>query len=234
MTKLAAALGGALLLIAPASGIAAPAAKVAPVTDWSKTVVATPQGGIAMGNPKAKVTLVEYGSLTCSHCRDFALAGMKPLVANYVRTGKVRFEFRSFLLNGYDVAANLIARCNGPRGFFPVADAMFATQDQWLGTASRLPKERTAALEGLPPEKLLPQMASLVGLQKIGAAKGVPVARANQCLANRASADTLIGFAEKARAEGIRGTPTFFLNGRQLGVNTWPTVEAELKAALGR
>ncbi len=213
--------------------ISAPVA-AAPAVDWSKTVVATPEGGVAMGNPKAKVTLVEYGSLTCHHCRDFALAGMKPLTANYVRTGKVRFEFRSYLLNGYDVAANLIARCNGPRGFFPVAEAMFATQDQWLGTASRLPKEKTAALEGLPPEKLLPQMASLVGLQKIGAAKGVPVARANQCLANRASADKLIAFAEKARGEGITGTPTFFLNGRRLEVNTWPTVEAELKRALVR
>lgn len=223
----------AVLMTASASAPAAPA-KPAVAADWSKTVVATPEGGIAMGNPKAKVQLVEYGSLTCSHCRDFALAGMKPLTANYIRTGKVRLEFRSFLLNGYDVAANLIARCNGPRGFFPVADAMFATQDQWLGTASRLPKDKLAALEGLPPEKLLPQMATLTGLQKVGASKGIPVARANQCLANRASADKLIAFAEKARADGIRGTPTFFLNGRRLEANTWPTVEAELKAALAR
>ncbi|MEO8619159.1 MAG: thioredoxin domain-containing protein, partial [Sphingomicrobium sp.] len=51
-------------------------AKAKVATDWSKTVAATPEGGIVMGNPKAKVTLVEYGSLTCSHCKHFAEIGV--------------------------------------------------------------------------------------------------------------------------------------------------------------
>ena len=91
-----------------------------------------------MGNPAAKVKLVEYGSLTCGHCATFAKAGMAPLVGTYVRSGKVSYEYRNFVLNGLDVAATLVARCGGPGRFFPVADTLYATQDQWMGRVSDL------------------------------------------------------------------------------------------------
>ena len=64
--------------------------------DWSRTVAATPEGGFRMGNPNAKVKLVEYGSLACPHCRHFEETGYKPLVQQYVRTGRVSYEFRNF------------------------------------------------------------------------------------------------------------------------------------------
>ena len=103
-----------------AVAIAAPASAQ---QDWSKTVVATTDGGFAMGNPKAKVTLVEYGSLTCSHCREFHETGMKPLVANYVKTGKVSYEFRDFPVHGpVDIPAILLGRCVSKEAFFPVLD----------------------------------------------------------------------------------------------------------------
>ncbi len=226
MNKFALALTGATIAM-----VAGPAAAQ---QDWSRTVVATADGGVSMGNPKAKVTLVEYGSLTCSHCREFHEAGMKPLVANYVKSGKVRFEFRSYLLNGYDVAANLIARCNGPRGFFPAADAFFTTQNQWLDAAQNAPQDKLAAIQGLPPEQMMPQLATLTGLQKIGATKGIPVAKANQCLASKPTMDKLIAHAEAARAKGVRGTPTFFLNGARIDGAHWAEVEVALKAALKR
>ena len=59
----------AALALAPAAPAAAPASRAA--TNWTKTVVATPLGAFRMGNPKAKVRLVDYVSLTCSHCRTF-------------------------------------------------------------------------------------------------------------------------------------------------------------------
>ena len=71
-----------------------------------------------MGNPKAKVKLVEYGSLTCPHCRHFAETGMVPLKA-YVKSGKVSFEYRNYILNGIDVAATLVARCGGAAALLP-------------------------------------------------------------------------------------------------------------------
>ncbi len=235
MKMFALALSAAFLGSVSGPAIAAQAnAKASVTTDWSKVVAETPEGGIVMGNPKARLTLVEYGSLTCSHCKHFAETGLKPLVANYVKTGKVRYEFRSYLLNGYDVAATLLARCNGAKGFFPLADTMFATQDQWLGAATKIPKEKLAALQGAPPEKLVPALANLTGLQKIAGSRGLTLARANQCLADRAATDRLIAFAEAGRAKGVTGTPTFFLNGTRLSGGTWEAVEPALKAAIAK
>src|SRR5580765_657763 len=94
--------------------------------DWTKTVTETADGGFKMGNPNAKIQLVEYGSLTCPHCRHFAETGVKPLIAKYVRTGKASYEYRSLILNGIDVAATLVARCGGPSHFFPMAAQLYA------------------------------------------------------------------------------------------------------------
>ena len=98
--RIATALVGAAAL-SLASG--AMAAKAAPARDWSKTVAVTPDGGFRMGNPAAKVKLVEYGSLACPHCRHFEETGYKPLVQNYVRPGQVSYEFRNYLLNTPDI-----------------------------------------------------------------------------------------------------------------------------------
>ena len=74
-----------------------------------------------MGNPNARVKLVEYGSLACPHCRHFEETGYKPLVQGYVRTGRVSYEFRSFLLNAPDISVSLLAHCAGPAKFFPMS-----------------------------------------------------------------------------------------------------------------
>src|SRR5258707_13809131 len=92
----------------PAAATAArPAAK--PKADWTSTVVATAKGGFRMGNPASKVKLIEYGSLACPHCRHFEETGYKPLVKQYVRTGRVSYEFRNLLLNGPDISVSLLA-----------------------------------------------------------------------------------------------------------------------------
>src|SRR6185436_6210996 len=73
----------------------AAAVKVSPPKngDWSTIVTETPAGGFLMGNPNAKVQLIEYGSLTCPHCREFDETGVTPLIEGYVKTGKVGYEF---------------------------------------------------------------------------------------------------------------------------------------------
>ena len=214
-----------------AAGWAAPAKKAA-APDWSRTVVATPEGGMAMGNPRAKVTLVEYASLACPHCRHFAQEAYAPLKRGYVANGKVRFEYRPFILNGYDLAATIVAKCAGPRGFFPIAEATFAAQDQWMARIKATPEARLKQLENLPTERLFPEMARIAGFQVIGASKGLPAARANLCLADKAAAQRLLDQTNAGRARGIRGTPTFYLNGTQLDGADWASVEAAIKAAL--
>src|SRR5947208_13614749 len=108
-----------LVLAVPAS--AKPAAKASAGTDWTHVVAATPSGGFVLGNPKAKVKLVEYGSLSCPHCRAFDQDGVPTLLSKYVKPGQVSWEFRNYVRDSADLTAALIARCNGVRSFFPLA-----------------------------------------------------------------------------------------------------------------
>src|SRR5690242_5317628 len=79
--------------------------------DWTQVVMATPDGGFRMGNPNAKVKLIEYGSMTCPHCREFDEKGAAPLMNQYVKTGQVSWEFRNYVRDAFDLTASLITRC---------------------------------------------------------------------------------------------------------------------------
>jgi protein-disulfide isomerase len=227
MNRLAAVV--ASVAIPMALGGAAPAKP----TDWTKRVAATTDGGYVMGNPGAKVTLVEYASLTCPHCRYFAETGVKPLKENYIRSGKVRYEFRNFVLNGYDLAASVIARCGGARTFFPVVDHVYATQESWIDKVRATPKARLDAVEAMPDGQKLAAMADIAGLKALAASKGVPVAASTRCLADPKAAERLMALTNAANAKyGVSGTPTFFLNGKKVEGADWPSVEAALKSAL--
>src|SRR5438067_5345220 len=124
----------ALAVFGSAPGEAGKAAAV----NWIRTVVATPEGGFRMGNPHSVAHLVEYGSLACPHCRHFEQTGYKPLVQQYVRTGRVSYEFRNLLLNAPDLAVSLLAHCAGPAKFFPMLEVVYATQPQWIDKVDKM------------------------------------------------------------------------------------------------
>jgi protein-disulfide isomerase len=220
---LLAATGVALGL--PDASMAAQAKKRAVQRDWSRTVLATPEGGFRMGNPAAKIRLVEYGSLTCHHCQDFAESGYKPLVAKYVRTGKVSYEFRNMILNGFDAGATLVARCGGARAFFRVADEVYATQPQWLGAVSALTATQKAELQALAESDRLFRMAQMTGVVKIAAKHGILPAQSKRCVADAKALEALGKMAERAHELGVQATPTFFINGAKVQANTWPALE---------
>src|SRR5678815_5640046 len=64
--------------------------------DWSSSVTATSAGGYRMGNPNAKIHLIEYGSMTCPHCRSFDENGVTPLTEKYVKPGQPSHESRHY------------------------------------------------------------------------------------------------------------------------------------------
>jgi protein-disulfide isomerase len=186
-----------------------------------------------MGNPAAKVKLVEYGSLTCGHCATFAKTGMAPLLSTYVRTGKVSYEYRNYILNGLDVAATLVARCGGASRFFPLADRLYATQDQWKDRIKNLTDAQKQALNALPENQRLGRLAELAGIPQIAARQGVSPAVAKRCLEDRVAFDRLGKMNEAAGALGVGGTPTFFINGANIGPQSWETLEPALREAAG-
>jgi hypothetical protein len=226
------ALAALTLVAAAPAGSRKPSASV----DWSRTVAARPSGGYRMGNPNAKVKLVEYGSLTCPHCRAFDEAGGDPLIGKYVRTGKVSYEFRNFVRDPFDISAALIARCNGAQGFFRLTREILKDQPEWTAKIQSAPKTKLDSMEKLPSTRLFVETARLAGLQQWAAARGVPIAKSTRCLSNKAEIDRLVRMTDRAVAAypDFPGTPMFILNGQMLGdTSTWEQLEPRLREALG-
>ena len=207
--------------------------------DWSTIVAATPEGGFVMGNPKAAVKLIEFGSMTCPHCREFDEAAMKPLTEQYVRSGKVSFEFRNYVLNGYDMAASVVARCGGPSSFFGLTRQLYAEQPEWIAKSQSASPAQMQAIAALPQQQQLAEIAKLAGFPQWAAMRGLPAAKTNACLADPDAPTNLVQMQTDALAAypELPGTPSFVLNGKMLeikpGSTPWQQVEIALKAALG-
>ena len=231
-----------VLLLASAPAFAAPPKRaVVRVADWTKTVVATPEGGYRIGNPAAQVKLVEYGSLTCSHCRQFHADGFEALKAKYVRSGRVSYEYRSLVLNGPDFAAVLLARCDGAASFFVRADMLYQTQPEWLAGAARMTAADQEAVRTLPEDQVFMRIAAASGLDAFVATRGIAPARARQCLTDKAMIDRVTAMRSESAKRGVNGTPTFYIGDveQQIGdgalarpIITWEDLEPRLAAAL--
>jgi protein-disulfide isomerase len=211
----------------------APITPVAPPQggDWTKVVTATPEGGIRMGNPDADVKLVEYGSLTCPHCAEFAETGAPQLIDKYVKTGRVSFEFRNFLRDGLDMSMSLIARCGGPEKFFTLSDALFKSQKQLFERVQAAPPEQQQTLSQSPQG-----FAQMAGLQQWAAQRGVPSARSSACLTDQATMDRLIQASSDVTTQypEFSGTPSFTINGKMLEQTaSWDKLEPQLREAVG-
>jgi protein-disulfide isomerase len=219
--------------VAVAAILCAAPAIAAPNRDWTRTISVTPEGGFRMGNPAARVKLVEYGSLACPHCRHFEQTGFKPLVQNYVRTGRVSYEFRNLLLNGPDIAVSLLTRCAGEAKFFPMSQLVYATQPQWQKRFQALSDADQAKLEALSDQQRIIRFAQIGQFAQIAARFGVTPARARQCLADGKALQRLLDMTKVAQDHDINHTPTFLIGGKQSDAATWEALEPELKAALG-
>jgi protein-disulfide isomerase len=203
--------------------------------DWAQTTTATSAGGYVMGNPNAAVKLIEYGSMTCPHCREFDEDGVPALINKYVKSGRVSYEFRNYVRDPYDLAGSLIARCNGAKGFFPLTRAMFKDQPKWVAKLQTVTPAQSQALTNLGPDKQFLAIAKLAGFQQWAAMRGVPSAKSTACLTNEAEVNRLVQMNSDATSQypDFAGTPTFIVNGKLVKGATWKVLEPELRKALG-
>jgi protein-disulfide isomerase len=201
---------------------------------WADVVNAT-SAGFMMGNPNAKVKLVEIGALTCPHCREFDEVGVPVLIDKYVKSGQVSWEFRPYLLHSLDVAANLIAQCNGPKSFFPLARAMYKDQPVWIGKISAAPQAQLEQVQNLPVNQQFMQLANLAGLQDWAAARGVAQAKSSQCLRDENKVNRLVQLSGDVTNQypDFEGTPSFIINGKLLKQTaSWDKLQPQLQDAL--
>jgi protein-disulfide isomerase len=213
------------------AAVAALTIGAAPV-DWTKTVTRAPNGAYVLGNPKAKVRLVEYLSYSCNHCAQFSGEASAPLKTKYVSKGTVSVEFRNAVRDRYDFAAALLARCGGASRFHAQSEALFVGQEALMQRASAHEAKSTMP-ENSSTNDVLADIAAGSGLINFMTGRGVPAATVNACLTNKAEQDVVLGMTKEAwEVRKLKGTPTFLINGRDTGPADWATVEPKLKAAL--
>jgi protein-disulfide isomerase len=185
------------------------------------TVVACGQGGkdsamtadeMSLGNKDAKVTVIEYASVSCSHCARFNAEVFPAFKAKYVDTGQVKYVFREFLTPPEQLAAAgvLTARCAGKDKYFSVLDGVFRSQQEIFTTGDmRTPLLRVAKSAGLTEEKFM------------------------ACVSDEKALKALSDRVQKfAKQDNITGTPTFLVNGKKLdGELTLANLDAAIAAA---
>jgi protein-disulfide isomerase len=176
------------LILLGATGIfLAPAA---PVAD-AQSVLQISKDDRILGNPDAPITIVEYASMTCSHCAHFTNEVLPEIKKEWIDTGKAKLVLRDFPLDEPALRAAMIARCAQPDRFYAFADTFFASQDKWA--VARDYREALARL------------AKLGGMGK----DEFDACLKNTALENRIVEQRLIASKEL----DVNSTPTFFING---------------------
>ena len=167
---------------------------------------------MVMGNPKAKITVVEYASASCPHCAVFAINVFPAFKAKYIDTGQVKYIFREVLTEPVQLAAAgfILARCTGKQNYFKTLDGVFHAQQEVYETKSlRDPLLKVAKSAGLTEYQFM------------------------ACLTDKAALDNLNARVERiAKAGDFDSTPTFFINGQKLiGEHSLADLDAAIAAA---
>ena len=214
----------------PVAAVAAPEGQT-----WDSVVAYNDRGGYVVGNPEAPIKLVEYGSLTCPGCAQFSVDASRPLIENYVNSGRVSFEFRSFIIHGpLDLVLTRLIGCGSPEAAVPLADQIWAN----LGPIQQRAYQNQPALEaalGLPEDQRFVAFAEAAGVYDFFASRGLSTDQAKACLADFASLEKLANLSQRyASEENVTKTPTFFLNGQEIEDSAWDGIEAALQRAGAR
>jgi protein-disulfide isomerase len=221
---------GAPVSSEPVAPIAAPAGQ-----SWTDMVAKTEEGGYRLGNPEAPIKLVEYGALSCSHCAEFAKEGFAEIRDEYVSSGRVSYELRFFMLNPYDVPASLLATCGSTEAAIPLSEQFWAWQPNMFQNIQALGEDKLKAIGAMSPPQQIPAVAQAAGMTEFFASRGIARDQANACLADTARAKALADQTEKAQKEfNVTGTPTFLINGSNVGSMGWAELEAKLQQAGAR
>ncbi|MDE2356755.1 MAG: DsbA family protein [Alphaproteobacteria bacterium] len=169
---------------------------------------------MSMGNPNAKVTVVEYASVSCPVCGRWYRDNFATFKSKYIDTGKVHFIYREMLVGGTDEMAAaasgfLLARCAGTGNYFKVVDAIYNDQ---------------TALFSDPRGTLL----------NVAKSMGMTEAQFDSCTRDSAALDALTKRVQaNAAKDNVNATPTFVVNGKALeaGYHPLSDLEAAIAAA---
>lgn len=160
-----------------------------------------------IGNANAPITIIEYASMTCSHCSNFHETVLPKIKEKYVDTGIVKFIFREYPIDQLAIVASMLGRCVEDDKYFPFINILFQQRDQWITE------------QPIEPLKILSKQAGLSG------------ELFDQCLANQELLDSLLWVKKYASEKlAVTSTPTFFINNKMItGSKSFETFENEIQ-----
>jgi protein-disulfide isomerase len=146
---------------------------------------------MSLGRANAPVTIVQYASLTCPHCRRFHLETFPDFKRVYIDTGKVRYVLREFPIGKTSGNATIALRCAPPERYFDLYGEFMEQQARWVSQEVRL--------------DAIYDVAKQVGMTR---------AQFDGCLKNQGMIDALKWVKERGRTLGVIGTPNFFIGSK--------------------
>jgi protein-disulfide isomerase len=154
-------------------------------------MMAGPLPEMSFGRPDAPVTIIEYASLTCPHCRNFHLTTYPKFKKEYVDTGKVRYILREFPIGKTSGAATIALRCAPADKYLTLFSKFMEQQPSWVSQEVRLDP--------------IFKVASQVGMTR---------QQFDACRENQAMIEGLNWVKNRGRKLGVIGTPNFFVDGK--------------------
>ena len=146
-----------------------------------------------LGSPESPITIIEYASMSCSHCADFHNDTLESLKTEYIDTGKVKFVFRDFPFNYPALVGSMIIRCVPNDARYQYMNALYKLQKNWVRREHSDTKKE---------------------LYKIMQSGGMQQEDFDACLSDINLENDILEDVMNAQKEfNIRSTPSFIING---------------------
>ena len=159
----------------------------------ANTVLEVTEDDFVVGDKNAPVTIIEYASLSCSHCADFHNNTLEDLIKEYVDTGKARIVFRDFPFNYPALIGSMVLRCIPKDVRYDYMNALFQLQPKWV---------------------VRENAKSTQELYKIMQSGGMTKEEFETCTNNVELENTILQALIAAQNEfNIQSTPSFLING---------------------
>lgn len=200
--------------------------------NWNNTVNDTTDGWHRLGNPAAKVKLIEFVSYTCPHCSHFETEGGDAIKVAYVAPGTASLEVHHVVRDPVDLTAALLANCGPKEKFFLNHTAILRQQPKWLGRLQGLGEATTTRWRSGAMQDRFRAIAGDAGFHELMQSRGYTRQQVDACLADTAKAEAIVARSNASNQQyGIKSTPSFVINGETLeDVHDWEDLKPVLAA----
>jgi len=159
----------------------------------ASSVLEIAEKDFVIGDENAPITIIEYASLSCSHCADFHVNTLPELIEEFVDTGKAKIVFRDFPFNYPALLGSMVLRCVPDNIRYQYSNALYQLQSKWVVRENAKTKQE---------------------LYKIMQSGGMTKENFNNCIENTELENEILKEVMNAQSEfNIKSTPSFIING---------------------